>query len=191
VSIPYSTYNDESNKTLCNKNLDKLIPEVYSELKRLAAFHLQNERPNHTLRPAELVHESYLLLHKQHSLDVNDRVYFLYLASSTMRRVLVNYAKRRKRIKRGEGREHIPLDELSEKTLINFEENKVDVIALEKLLIKLAKRDAQAVKIIELYFYGGLTFDEIAQVLGVSSRTVMREWRFAKTWLYQELKGGD
>ncbi len=191
MSIPYSTYNDESNKTLCNKNLDKLIPEVYSELKRLAAFHLQNERPNHTLRPAELVHESYLLLHKQHSLDVNDRVYFLYLASSTMRRVLVNYAKRRKRIKRGEGREHIPLDELSEKTLINFEENKVDVIALEKLLIKLAKRDAQAVKIIELYFYGGLTFDEIAQVLGVSSRTVMREWRFAKTWLYQELKGGD
>ncbi len=176
---------------MCNKNLDKLIPEVYSELNRLAAFHLQNERPNHTLRPAELVHESYLLLHKQHSLDVNDRVYFLCLASSTMRRVLVNYAKRRKRIKRGEGREHIPLDELSEKTLIDFEENKVDVIALEKLLIKLAKRDAQAVKIIELYFYGGLTFDEIAQVLGVSSRTVMREWRFAKTWLYQELKGGD
>ncbi|MEJ7698457.1 MAG: ECF-type sigma factor [Pyrinomonadaceae bacterium] len=191
MSLPNSTYNDESNKTLCNKNLDKLIPEVYSELKRLAAFHLQNERPNHTFRPADLVHESYLLLHKQHSLDVNDRVYFLYLASSTMRRVLVNYAKRRKRIKRGEGREHIPLDELSEKTLIDFEENKVDVIALEKLLIKLAKRDAQAVKIIELYFYGGLTFDEIAQVLGVSSRTVMREWRFAKTWLYQELKGGD
>ncbi len=176
---------------MCNKNLDKLIPEVYSELNRLAAFHLQNERPNHTLRPADLVHESYLLLHKQHSLDVNDRVYFLYLASSTMRRVLVNYAKRRKRIKRGDGKEHIPLDELSETTLINFEENKVDVIALEKLLIKLAKRDAQAVKIIELYFYGGLTFDEIAQVLGVSSRTVMREWRFAKTWLYQELKGGD
>jgi RNA polymerase sigma factor (TIGR02999 family) len=191
VSLPNSTNNDESNKTLCNKNLDKLIPEVYSELKRLAAFHLKSERPNHTLRPAELVHEAYLLLHKQHSLDVNDRVYFLYLASSTMRRVLVNYAKRRKRIKRGEGREHIPLDELSEKTLINFEENKVDVIALEKLLIKLAKGDAQAVKIIELYFYGGLTFDEIAQVLGVSSRTVMREWRFAKTWLYQELKGGD
>lgn len=191
MSLPNSTNNDESNKTLCNKNLDKLIPEVYSELKRLAAFHLQNERPNHTLRPAELVHESYLLLHKQHSLDVNDRVYFLYLASSTMRRVLVNYAKRRKRIKRGEGREHIPLDELSETTLIVFEENKVDVIALEKLLIKLAKRDAQAVKIIELYFYGGLTFDEIAQVLGVSSRTVMREWRFAKTWLYQELKGSN
>jgi hypothetical protein len=81
VSIPYSTYNDESNKTLCNRNLDKLIPEVYSALKRLAAFHLQNERPNHTLRPAELVHEAYLLLHKQHSLDVDDRVYFLYLAS--------------------------------------------------------------------------------------------------------------
>ncbi len=176
---------------MCNKNLDKLIPEVYSELNRLAAFHLQNERPNHTLRPAELVHEAYLLLHKQHSLDVNDRVYFLCLASSTMRRVLVNHAKRRRRIKRGEGKENIPLDELSETTLIVFEENKVDVIALEKVLIKLAKRDAQAVKIIELYFYGGLTFDEIAPVIGISLRTVMREWRFAKTWLYQELKGSN
>ena len=191
MSLPNLTNNTESNKTLCNRNLDKLIPEVYSELRRLAAYHLKNERPNHTLRPAELVHEAYLLLHKQHSLDVNDRVYFLYLASSTMRRVLVNYAKRRKRIKRGEGKENIPLDELSETTLIVFEENKVDVIALEKVLIKLAKRDAQAVKIIELYFYGGLTFDEIAQVLAVSLRTMMREWRFAKTWLYRELNGSD
>ncbi len=191
MSLPHATNEDNFNKTFSGNSLNRLIPEVYTELNRLAAFHLKSERPNHTLRPAELVHEAYLLLRKQHSLDVNDRVYFLYLASSTMRRVLVNYAKRRKRIKRGEGRENIPLDELSEKTLINFEENKVDVIALEKLLIKLAKGDAQAVKIIELYFYGGLTFDEIAQVLGVSSRTVMREWRFAKTWLYQELKGSD
>lgn len=191
MSLPYATNKDDSNKTLSNRNLDKLIPEVYSELRRLAAYHLQNERPNHTLRPTELVHEAYLLLCKQHSLDVDDRVYFLYLASTTMRRVLVNHAKRRKRIKRRGGTENIPLDELSGKTLIGFEEDKVDVIALEKVLIKLAKGDAQAVKIIELYFYGGLTFDEIAQVLAVSLRTVMREWRFAKTWLYRELNGSD
>ncbi len=191
MSFQYATDENNFNKTLSNKDLDKLIPEVYSELKRLAAFHLKNERPNHTLRPTELVHEAYLLLHKQHSLNVNDRVYFLYLASSTMRRVLVNHAKRRKRIKRGEGKENIPLDELGEKTLISFEQNNVDVIALEKALIKLAKGDAQAVKIIELYFYGGLTFEEIAQVLGVSLSTVMREWRFARNWLYQKLHVND
>lgn len=173
------------------RDLDKLIPEVYAELKRLAAYHLHNERPNHTLRPTELVHEVYLLLHRQHSLDLNDRVYFLSIASSIMRRVLVNYAKWRRRKKRGEGRENIPLDALDEKTLIAFEQSDVDVIALEEVLVELAKRDAQSVKIIELHFYGGLTFEEIAGVLGISLSTVMREWRFAKSWLYRKLKRND
>ena len=174
--------------TLDGQDLDKLIPEVYTELKRLAAYHLHNERSNHTLRPTELVHEVYLLLHKQHSLDLNDRVYFLSFASSIMRRVLVNYAKRRRRKKRGEGKENIPLDALDEKTLIGFEQSEVDVIALEEVLIELATRDVQAVKIIELHFYGGLTFEEIARLLDVSLSTVMREWRFARNWLYRKLK---
>jgi len=174
--------------TLDGQDLDKLIPEVYTELKRLAAYHLHNERSNHTLRPTELVHEVYLLLHKQHSLDLNDRVYFLSFASSIMRRVLVNYAKWRRRKKRGEGKENIPLDALDEKTLIGFEQSEVDVIALEEVLIELATRDVQAVKIIELHFYGGLTFEEIARLLDVSLSTVMREWRFARNWLYRKLK---
>ena len=189
LSEPDATSEDDFFATLDDKDLDELIPEVYSELKRLAAYHLHNERPNHTLRPTELVHEVYLLLHKQHSLDVNDRVYFLSIASSIMRRVLVNYALRRKRKKRGEGRENLPLDALDENTLIDFEQNEVDVIALEEVLIELAKRDAQAVKVIELHFYGGLTFEEIARLLDVSLSTVMREWRFARNWLYRNLYG--
>jgi len=189
LSEPDATNEVDFLKTLDDKDLDKLVPEVYAELKRLAAYHLHNERPNHTLRPTELVHEVYLLLHKQHSLDVNDRVYFLSIASSIMRRVLVNYALRRKRKKRGEGRENLPLDALDENTLIDFEQNEVDVIALEEVLIELAKRDAQAVKVIELHFYGGLTFEEIARLLDVSLSTVMREWRFARNWLYRNLYG--
>jgi RNA polymerase sigma factor (TIGR02999 family) len=169
------------------ERLNELLPKVYTELKRLAAYHLQNERTNHTLRPTELVHEVYLLLRKQHSLDLNDRVYFVSIASSIMRRVLVNYALHRKRIKRGEGKDVFPLDQIKEKTLFGFEQTEIDVIALETVLLELAKRDARAVKIVEMRFYGGLTFDEIARILGISLSTVMREWRFARSWLYQKL----
>ena len=108
-----------------------------------------------------------------------------------MRRVLVNYAKWRRRKKRGEGKENLPLDALDEKTLINFEQNEVDVIALEEVLVELANHDAQAVKIIELHFYGGLTFDEIARLLDVSLSTVMREWRFARNWLYKKMNSSS
>jgi RNA polymerase sigma factor (TIGR02999 family) len=191
LSEPEATNEDDFLKTLEGKDLNKLIPEVYAELKRLAAYHLHNERPNHTLRPTELVHEVYLLLHKQHSLDLNDRVYFLSIASTIMRRVLVNYAKWRRRKKRGEGKEDLPLEAYDGNTLIDFEQNEVDVIALEEVLIELANRDAQAVKIIELHFYGGLTFDEIARLLDVSLSTVMREWRFARNWLYKKMNSSS
>jgi len=170
-----------------DEDLNELIPKVYIELKRLAAYHLQNERPNHTLQPTELVHEVYLLLRKQHSLTLDDRVLFLSVASSIMRRILVNHAIRRGRKKRGEGRENIPLDQIEEKTLIGFEQSEVDVIALEKVLVELTKRDPHAVKIVEMHFYGGLTFQEIAGLLEVSRSTVMREWRFARSWLHQNL----
>ncbi len=170
--------------------LDQLLPQVYAELKRLAAYHLKNEKPNHTLSPTAVVHEVYLLLRKQHSLGVNDRNYFLQIASSMMRRILVNYAKYRKRIKRGNGISEIPLLEIQEITLVQFEENQVDVIELEEALKKLEKRDVRKAKIVELHFYGGLNFEEIADLLKVSNRTVMRDWRFARTWLYKQLNGG-
>lgn len=178
---------DDYFKAFDDINLDNLVPEVYNELKRLATYHLHNERPNHTLCPTELVHEVYLLLRRQHSLKLNDRVYFLSVASSIMRRVLVNYAKWRRRKKRGENAENIPLDAINEPTLLGFEQSEIDVIALEEVLIALANRDPRAVKIVELHFYGGLTFEEIARFLDVSLSTVMREWRFARNWLFQNL----
>ncbi len=187
LSEPHAMNEDDFLALFADEELNELVPKVYAKLKRLAAYHMQNERPNHTLRPTELVHEVYLLLHKQHSINLNDRVYFMSIASSIMRRVLVNYAIHRRRKKRGEGKENIPLDEIEKKTLIGFEQSEIDVIALEKALVELARRDAQAVKIIEMHFYGGLTFEEIARLLSVSLSTVMREWRFARNWLYQNL----
>jgi RNA polymerase sigma-70 factor, ECF subfamily len=174
-------------ETIGYKDLDKLIPEVYAELKRLAAYHLRHERPNHTLRPTELVHEVYLQMVNQHSLEFQNRVYFVSLASTIMRRVLVNYAKSRNRQKRGAGKEKISFDEIEQNTLIDIEQNQVDVIALEESLIELAKRDERQVKIVEMHFFGGLTFDEIAVFLGLSLSSVMREWRFARSWLYKHL----
>ena len=169
--------------------VDHLVPLIYSELKRLAAYHLKNERPNHTLSPTELVHEVFLVLRKQHSLDFQDRKYVLTIASSIMRRVLVNYAKYRKRKKRGEGKEEVHLDDVGDITFVTFERSTIDVIVLEDALNRLAKLDPRQVRIVELRFYGGLTFDEIAEVLGISLRTVMREWKFARTWLYKEIAG--
>ncbi len=169
------------------KDLDKLIPEVYAELKRLAAYHLRRERPNHTLRPTELVHEVYLQMVNQHSLDLQDRVYFVSLASTIMRRVLVNYAKSRNRKKRGDGQEKVSFEDIKEKTLIDIEQNQIDIIALEESLNELAKRDERQMKIVEMHFFGGLTFDEIARVFGISLSSVMREWRFARSWLYKHL----
>jgi RNA polymerase sigma factor (TIGR02999 family) len=187
LSEPYTTDEAALSGAFDAERLNAFITKVYTELRRLAAYHLQNERPNHTLRPTELVHEVYLLLRRQHSLDIDDRVYFLSIASSIMRRVLVNYAKHRKRLKRGEGKEDVPLDRIEEKTIIGFDKSEVDVIALERVLLELAERDARAVKIVEMHFYGGLTFEEIARILNVSLSTVMREWRFARNWLYRNL----
>ncbi len=199
-NIPKSMPESNSDKTdeqdlfeaLDNEALNDLLPEVYTELKRLAAYHLKQERPNHTLRPTELVHEVYLQLSRQHSLNLNDRAYFLSIASTIMRRILINYAKRRRRKKHGgNGNAEVSLITLNDKTLIEFEQETFDLLELENALNELAHRDVRGVKIIEMYFYGGLTFEEIAGVLDVSLRTVMREWRFAKTWLYRKMKRSD
>lgn len=178
-------------ETARGENLDKLVTEVYTELRRLAAYHLKNEKPHHTLRPTELVHEVYLVLQTQHSLNLHDRLKFVSVASMMMRRVLVDYAKNRNRQKRGDGVENVPLEIVEEKTLIEVENNQIDVIALEESLTELEKFDPRQVKIIELHFYGGLTFEEIARALDISLRTVMREWRFARSWLYRHLKSED
>ncbi len=172
-----------------SKDLNALTAEAYAELRRIAAYHLQGERRNHTLRPTELVHEAYLRLQKQHSLRSTDRLYFLSLASTLMRRVLVDHARRRRRKKRGDGQEHLPLDTICAETQFGSETTLVDILMLDASLEDLGRLDPDQVRIVELHFYGGLTFEEIAQLLDVSLRTVTREWRFARTWLFNRLNG--
>ncbi|MBX3283590.1 MAG: sigma-70 family RNA polymerase sigma factor [Acidobacteria bacterium] len=167
--------------------LNALVPAIYAELRKVAAYHLRRERPNHTLQPTDLVNEVFLVLKKQHSLDLDDRRYVVSLASVMMRRILYNYAKARNRYKRGNGR-NIPLDEAQSVTLAGFDHTLIDIIALEAALVELANNDPDQVRIVELHFYGGLTFEETAAVMGISLRTVNRKWKFARAWLYNKLK---
>ncbi|MEQ1641815.1 MAG: ECF-type sigma factor [Pyrinomonadaceae bacterium] len=169
------------------QDLDNFIPKAYAELRRLAAYHLRFERPDHTLCPTALVHEAYLRLKDQYSLNLDDRPAFFTAASSMMRRILVNHAKRRNRLKRGAGIEKITLDEGPGQTLLSMEQKSLDVIALEEALKNLAKLDQRQVSIVELHFFGGLTFDEIAGILNISLSTVQREWRMARNWLYLQV----
>lgn len=169
-------------------DLDKLIPEIYAELKRLAAYYLRSERPNHTLQPTELVHEVYLQMLKQHSVDLDNRQQFIGLASLLMRRVLVDYAKSRNSLKRNSGKEKVSFDDIENKTIIEIEQNQIELLALDEVLNDLEKRDVRQVKIVEMHFFGGLTFQEIADILGISLRSVMRDWDFARSWLYRQLK---
>ncbi|MBX3299720.1 MAG: sigma-70 family RNA polymerase sigma factor [Acidobacteria bacterium] len=171
--------------------LNALMAEAYAELRRLASFHLRSERRAHTLRPTELVHETYLRLLKQHSIDAECRVHFLSLASTIMRRVLVDHARRKKRAKRGSGVQPVTLDRILTETRFGSEPEIVDILALEEALNALSLNDPDQARIVEMHFFGGLTFEEVAQVQAVSLRTVMREWKFARTWLYQHMKEGN
>ncbi|MBX3292253.1 MAG: sigma-70 family RNA polymerase sigma factor [Acidobacteria bacterium] len=171
-------------------NLDEAIPQAYADLRRLAAYYLRSERANHTLSPTDLVHETYLRLQSQHSLDFDDRVRFLSVATTMMRRILVNHARNKKRVKRGEGVVHIPLEEAALYSTVEFEKKRVDYIALDTALDKLAQLDRRAVIVVEMRYFAGIDMDDIADVLGVSRSTVMRDWSLAKRWLYRKLNAG-
>ncbi|MCW5959143.1 MAG: hypothetical protein KIS76_03220 [Pyrinomonadaceae bacterium] len=170
------------------EDLDEMTSHVYTELKRIARHHLRRERPGHTLQPTELVHEIYLILRADDKLEVDDRLRFLALSSVVMRRFLVNYAVHKKRKKRSGEFPDITFDENENLTFVTFERKSVDLLALESALNLLAKQDARKVRIVELKFFGGLTFAEIAEHLSLSMRTVLRDWKLAKLWLYRELK---
>ncbi len=163
--------------------LDELLPLVYRELRQLASRHLAGERPGHTLQPTALVHEVYLKLVDQHSVDWRNRAHFFSIAAEMMRRVLVNHAVSRRAQKRGAG-----------ETLLSLEEadslaggRGLDVILLDAALGRLAEFDPVQARIVELGFFAGLTSEEVAEVLGVSDSTVKREWRSAKAWLAAQL----
>jgi RNA polymerase sigma-70 factor (ECF subfamily) len=163
--------------------LDELFPIVYDELRRLARSYLHRERPGHTLQPTALVHEAYLRLIGQRSVSWQNRAQFFGLAAQMMRRILVNHALGRHAAKRGGHARRVPLDE----ALDGLEARHVDVIALDAALKALAVVDPRQSRIVELRFFGGLSIDETAEVVGISAATVKREWTTAKLWLLREL----
>lgn len=161
--------------------LDQLMPLVYDELRQLAAHHLKSERPSHTLQPTALVHEAYVRLVNL-NVPWQDRAHFFAVAARLLRRILVDHAKSHRREKRGGGLIRVTLNDY-----LASAEPGDDIIALDDSLKSLAKFDERKSQIIELHFFGGLTYAETAEALGISPVTVHRELRLAKAWLYREL----
>jgi RNA polymerase sigma factor (TIGR02999 family) len=167
------------------RGLDQMLPVLYQELHRLASHYLSREAVGHTLQPTALVHEAYLRLVDQRRVDWRNRAQFLGVAASMMRRILVNHARGRVARKRGGGAQQVSL------SLIESPSGRpeVELIALEEALGRLAALDERKSKVVELKFFGGLTIEEIGEVLGISGATVEREWAFARAWLYDAMEG--
>ena len=162
---------------------EKLLPLIYAELRRRAAARLRRERREHSLQPTALVHEAYLRLVGQ-EVAWKNRAHFFGLASQMMRRILVDHARGRKRGKRAGGWIRVELDE----AVAISEQRDVDLVLLDQALVELSELDPRHGRIVELRFFGGLTVEETAEVLGVSEATVKRDWSLARTWLYRRLK---
>jgi RNA polymerase sigma factor (TIGR02999 family) len=166
--------------------LEKLTPLVYRQLHQLAQRCMAGERPNHTLQTTALVNEVYLRLVDCEKVNWQDRAHFLAVSAQLMRRILIDFARSRGYQKRGAGIGHMSLDEAPSVC----KEAEADLLALDDALKALAALDDRKSKVVELRFFGGLSSEETAQVLGVSSDTVLRDWKFAKMWLLRELQAG-
>ena len=162
---------------------ERLLQLVYPELKRIAGARMRRERSNHTLQPTALVHEVFLRLVGQQQITWQSRAHFLAVASEAMRRILVDYARGRWTAKRGGGARMADLDVNQGKLDRAF-----DVIEIDEILTRLALENARLAKLVELRFFGGLSHEEVAEVLGISSRTAKRDWEVARAWLYAQLK---
>jgi len=167
--------------------LNRLVPLIYDELRRLAARSLRRHAPQHTLQPTALVHEAYLRMVARQDLHCKNRAHFLGLAARCMRDILIDHARRRGADKRGGSLRKVSVDEVVD----FFQARDLDLVALDDALTGLAAVDPQKSRVVELRFFGGLTVDEAAEVLGLSPRTVDREWTTAKAWLRRELRKGD
>lgn len=163
--------------------LDKLIPLVYGELRRIAGRYMKRERAGHTLQTTALVNEAYLRLVGQQHIEWQDRAHFFAVAAQVIRHLLVDYARSRHYAKRGGNAQRITFDE----TAVVSTQRDDNLLALDEALTKLAAIDPRKVKLVELRYFGGLSAEETAVVLGVSEITVKREWLKTKAWLYREL----
>lgn len=165
---------------------EQLFQLVYDELRRLAASHMRAERPGHTLQATALVHEAFMRLIRDDQMDWRNRAHFFGAAAQAMRRILVDHARARGAIRRGGDRRKASLDDTPDLSTDRSDE----MVAVDAALSRLADLDPRKGRLVELRFFGGLDIEETAQVLGVSSRTVKRDWTFAKAWLYREIGGG-
>jgi len=165
---------------------DELIPLVYDELRDLADRHLRAERPGHTLQPTALAHEAYLRLVGAGESEWENRAHFFGAAAAAIRRILVDHARKAGRLKRGGGLTRVPLDNVSE---MSDDPEVPDILAVHEALLKLHELDPSKSRLVELRFFGGLSVDEAAAVLGVSPRTTARDWQFARAWIKRALDG--
>ena len=165
---------------------EKLLPFVYDELKRQARILMSSERSNHTLQPTALVHEAFLRLDQQAGIDWKNRSHFFGIASRLMRQILIDHARLHATAKRGNRPIHFSLDDVQ----IPIEERADSLLVLNDVLDRLEKFDAQQAKIVEMRFFGGMNNTEIAENLGLSERTVSREWHAARLWLDREMNRG-
>lgn len=166
------------------KALDALLPVVYKELQRLAHFQLRQERADHTLQSAALVNEAYLRLVGLNPPQWESRTHFFAIAAQLMRQILVDYARRHRAGKRGGGETTLPLEDA---TMLSRGKD-VDVVALDEALKALAQIDPRKAQVVELRFFGGLSFEETAELLQLSAVTVSRDWNTARAWLHREMK---
>jgi len=165
--------------------LAELTPLVYEELRRVAHHHLSGQRRDHTLQTTALVNEAYLRLADQTNPRWENRAHFFAVAARAMRQILVSYARSQQSQKRGGGAVKVELDQAA---LASPEESK-EIVDLHEALERLTTLDSRKVQVVELKYFGGLTYDEIAEVLKISRVTVRRDWKFARAWLYKELHG--
>ena len=166
--------------------LDRLLPEIYAELRRLAASYLRRERPDHTLQPTALVHEAFLKLVDQRAVRWQNRAHFFGIAARSMRQILVERARARRAAKRGGSRVRVTLDP----GLMAAAPQAVDLEVLDDALTRLGKLDPDLAHVVDVRFFGGLSIEEAAEALDISPATVKRRWTVAKAWLARELGGG-
>jgi RNA polymerase sigma-70 factor, ECF subfamily len=164
--------------------VDALLPLIYDELRRLAAGYLRRERPDHTLQPTALVHEAYLRLVDQTRVNWQNRAHFFGVAAQMMRRLLVDHARAHNAGKRGHDFQKLSLDENIDKAV----ERSAELLALDDALRELAEIDPPKARLVELRYFGGLSVEETAEVLGVSAPTVKRHWRATRAWLYGRMQ---
>ena len=165
--------------------LEAVLPLIYEELRRLARYHLRQQRPNHTLQTTALVHEAYLKLSQEKSLRVENHAHFLGIAAQLMRWILVDYERSRHAAKRGAGVTRVTLS--PEVATLRSPGRDVNLLALDEALGKLAKLDPQQSRIVELRYFAGLSVEDVSQFLGISPATVKRSWASARAWLLREL----